>query len=71
VFGRAVDEDYGDVIERLVRGGLVVDDGERLGVSETGKLLYDLVALAFYPKHAQRWLDTREARAPSTRSAAR
>ena len=50
VFGGAVDEDYRDVIERLVRGGLVVDDGERLGVSETGKLLYDLVALAFYPK---------------------
>src|SRR5262245_46793669 len=60
-FRRTVDEDFGDVIDRLLRGGLIVDEGERLRISETGALLYDLVALAFYPEYARRWLDARDA----------
>lgn len=63
-FGRALDDDFGEAVDGLVRGGLVVDEGERLRVSETGKLLHDLVTLAFYPEHARRWLGERERRAP-------
>jgi oxygen-independent coproporphyrinogen-3 oxidase len=65
-FYRTVDEDFGEVIDRLLRGGLIVDEGERLRLGETGKLLYDLVALAFYPEHARRWLDARGSEAPET-----
>jgi oxygen-independent coproporphyrinogen-3 oxidase len=62
-FGRSLDTDYGQVIDRLARGGLVVDDGEVIGLSESGRLLHDLVTLAFYPEHACRWLAERESRA--------
>lgn len=62
-FGRAVDEDFGEVIGGLVRGGLIVDEGERLRLSEPGTLLHDLITLAFYPEHARKWLAEREDRA--------
>jgi oxygen-independent coproporphyrinogen-3 oxidase len=67
-FGRAVDEDFGDVIAGLVRGGLVADDGERLGLTDTGALLYDIVTLAFYPESARRWLGEHAGRAPLVQS---
>lgn len=59
-FGQAIDEDFGQVIDRLVRGGLIVDEGGRLCVTDTGALLHDLVTLAFYPPHAWKWLGDRE-----------
>ncbi len=62
-FGCAVEEDFGEVIDRLVRGGLVNDEGTHLSLSQTGKLLHDLVSLAFYPEHARQWLAEREERA--------
>jgi len=69
-FGCAVDDDYGAVVADLVGGGLLEDDGARLSLSETGRLLHDLVTLAFYPAHARRWLEDREAQAPLVRSSA-
>lgn len=68
-FGRPVDEDFGEVVPGLVRGGLLVDDGESLRLSEPGTLLHDLITLAFYPAHAQKWLAEREARASLVRPA--
>jgi oxygen-independent coproporphyrinogen-3 oxidase len=62
-FGRPVDVDFGEVVPGLVRGGLLVDDGESLRLSEPGTLLHDLITLAFYPEHARKWLAEREARA--------
>jgi len=62
-FGRAVDEDFGETIGRLLRGGLIIDEGTHLSLSETGRLVHDLVALAFYPDHARQWLAEREDRA--------
>jgi oxygen-independent coproporphyrinogen-3 oxidase len=55
-FGRAIEADYGDALDRLVRAGLVEDDGRRLALSELGRLVYDRVMLQFYPKHAIEWL---------------
>jgi oxygen-independent coproporphyrinogen-3 oxidase len=55
-FGRSFDADFGDVLERLVAGGLVEDEGERLLLSDVGRLVYDRVMLQFYPKHAIDWL---------------
>jgi hypothetical protein len=66
-FGRPLEADFGPVLERLAAAGLLVDTGEALGLSDTGGLLYDLVALAFYPDHARLWLAEREDRAaPAT-----
>lgn len=69
-FGCDVDDDFGPVVAGLVRGGLVADEGAHLSLTETGRLLHDLVTLAFYPEHARRWLEDREAHAPLVRSSA-
>jgi oxygen-independent coproporphyrinogen-3 oxidase len=57
VFGRSIDADFGERIDRLERGGLIDDDGERIALTETGMLVYDRVLLCFYPKRAIEWLD--------------
>ncbi|MFN8027389.1 MAG: radical SAM protein [Acidimicrobiia bacterium] len=59
-FGRTFDADWGPVLGRLVGGGLLVDDGEVVELSDRGKLVYDLLTLAFYPAKAQAWLTERE-----------
>jgi len=63
VFGHAFEDDFGDLLARLRGGGLVDDDGEEILLSERGKLVYDLVTLAFYPERAQKWLDSHESAA--------
>jgi oxygen-independent coproporphyrinogen-3 oxidase len=63
VFGHAFEDDFGDLLGRLRVGGLVDDDGEEILLSERGKLVYDLVTLAFYPERAQQWLDSHESAA--------
>jgi oxygen-independent coproporphyrinogen-3 oxidase len=57
--GCLIEHDFGEVIECLLHGGLIADDGDRLRLTETGKLLHDLVTLAFYPEHARNWLGER------------
>jgi oxygen-independent coproporphyrinogen-3 oxidase len=69
-FGRPLEEDFGGVLARLADGGLVADDGATIALTERGKLVYDLVTLAFYPKRAQEWLAAREGRAGFVRIAA-
>ena len=59
-FGRAFDDDFGPLLTRLVAGGLVDDEGASVELSDRGKLVYDLVTLAFYPPKAQAWLAERE-----------
>ena len=63
VFGHPIEQDFGALLERLRRGGLLDDDGEALALSARGKLVYDLVTLAFYPERAQKWLDSHESTA--------
>jgi oxygen-independent coproporphyrinogen-3 oxidase len=63
--GRTVDEDFGALLDRLRRASLIDDDGERVALSEDGRLVYDLVTLSFYPEHARRWLDERQQTAAS------
>jgi oxygen-independent coproporphyrinogen-3 oxidase len=55
-FGTDLREDHGDTIERLLAGGLLDSDGEQLALTDDGKLVYDLVTLAFYPRGAKDWL---------------
>ena len=58
-FERSVDDDFGDLLDRLSDGGLIDDDRESIALSEHGKLLYDVVMLAFYPQQAREWLASR------------
>jgi oxygen-independent coproporphyrinogen-3 oxidase len=60
IFGRPIDADFGEVLASLRAGGLLEDDGATLVLSELGRLVYDLVTLAFYPRRAQEWLTRRE-----------
>jgi oxygen-independent coproporphyrinogen-3 oxidase len=57
VFGHPIEADYGETIKRLRHGGLIAVDDEKLMLTETGKLLYDLVTLSFYPDDAKQWLN--------------
>jgi oxygen-independent coproporphyrinogen-3 oxidase len=59
-FGHPVEDDFGPLLGRLRDGGLVDDDGEAIVLSERGKLVYDLVTLAFYPERARTWLEAHE-----------
>jgi oxygen-independent coproporphyrinogen-3 oxidase len=58
--GSDLDADFGEALERLRRAALVDDDGRRVALSDEGRLVYDLVTLAFYPDRARRWLDERQ-----------
>ncbi len=59
-FGRDVEHDFGAVLARLAGADLTRDDGARISLSESGRLVYDLVTLAFYPPRARGWLDERQ-----------
>jgi oxygen-independent coproporphyrinogen-3 oxidase len=56
LFGHSLLEEHGVIIERLLGGDLLQGDGRQLALTETGKLVYDLVMLAFYPPAAKAWL---------------
>lgn len=58
-FGSPVEEHYGGVLESLRAGGLIDDDGDVVSMTPAGRLLYDLVTLAFYPHRARQWLGAR------------
>jgi oxygen-independent coproporphyrinogen-3 oxidase len=68
-FGRPIEEDFGELLERLAVAELIEDDGEGLTLSERGKVIYDLVMLAFYPQRARDWLAARLDRAALARTA--
>src|SRR5207248_166090 len=60
-FGCSLDDDFGAIVERLAEHDLVEDDGARLSLTETGKLVYDLVLLAFYPENTRKRIQDRQA----------
>jgi hypothetical protein len=45
---------------RLREAGLVEDVAGRISLTETGKLAYDVVMLAFYPRHTRESLAKRQ-----------
>jgi oxygen-independent coproporphyrinogen-3 oxidase len=60
-FESRIEDDFAPTLERLIATGLVVDEKGHLSMTDTGKLLHDLIAIAFYPAHAKNWLATRQA----------
>jgi oxygen-independent coproporphyrinogen-3 oxidase len=67
-FGHEVEADFGDLLSALTGAGLIADDADEIALTETGRLVYDLVTLAFYPTRARQWLRSRQ---PSTNGSAR
>jgi oxygen-independent coproporphyrinogen-3 oxidase len=59
-FGRPIEDDFGPLLGRLEAAELIADDGGGLALTDTGRLVYDLLLLQFYPAHAQAWLDERQ-----------
>jgi oxygen-independent coproporphyrinogen III oxidase len=59
-FGAALEDDFGQTLARLAGAGLVEDRAGAIALSEPGKLVYDLVLLAFYPERSRRWLAARQ-----------
>ena len=55
-FGTPFTADFRDTLQRLQYAGLVEDDSRGMSLTNTGKLVYDLVTLSFYPEHAKQWL---------------
>ena len=58
-FGCSFDEDFGDSLHRLQDAALVADSGEAITLAPIGKLVYDRVTFAFYPRPLQEWLGER------------
>ncbi|MEC4895518.1 MAG: coproporphyrinogen-III oxidase family protein [Oscillatoria sp. PMC 1050.18] len=59
-FGSSIEEDFGETIQRLHDNKVIEDDGTHLYLSESGKLVYDLVVACFYPQHAIEWLQQKD-----------
>jgi oxygen-independent coproporphyrinogen-3 oxidase len=57
VFGASFFDDFAETIDRLGGADLIRVDNDYITMSESGKLLYDLVMLSFYPLHARQWLN--------------
>ena len=58
--GCEVDDDFAVTLDRLRKAALIDDDGQRITLSDDGRLVYDLVTMAFYPEHARNWLGGRQ-----------
>lgn len=58
-FGEPFETRFGEPLHRLRDAGLVADNGA-VSLTEKGKLVHDLVTLAFYPQHVKEWLRDRE-----------
>jgi oxygen-independent coproporphyrinogen-3 oxidase len=67
-FGVPIEAEFGAVLERLRGADLVADGDGEIVLTETGKLVHDLVTLAFYPPRTQAWLAERQAAALTRRS---
>ena len=59
-FGVEIEEDYGAVLDRLTRAGVLERSEDGYAMTSAGALVHDLVTLSFYPSHSQEWLRERE-----------
>jgi oxygen-independent coproporphyrinogen III oxidase len=65
--GSSFDDDFGTTLQRLVDEGLLEDDARRVSMTATGRLVYDLVLLAFYPESTRKLIQDRQTAAPAAR----
>src|SRR5262249_19157997 len=62
-FGTALEAEVGEPLRPPRQANLVAYDGESVQLSPTGRLVWDLVTLAFYPQRIKDWLGQRQAAA--------
>ena len=55
-FNTTLEQDFGHVLESLTDVGAIERNDSCYTLTELGKLLHDLVTVAFYPPRAQQWL---------------
>lgn len=55
-FSSGIDDDFGEAVARLCDNGIVDDHGDSLLLTDTGKLVYDLMLVNFYPEDALEWV---------------
>jgi coproporphyrinogen III oxidase-like Fe-S oxidoreductase len=59
-FGTTVETDFAEPLTRLTDAGLIQEEPGAIGLTDAGKLLYDLVTRAFYPETVRRWMEERQ-----------
>ncbi|CAN5909873.1 radical SAM family heme chaperone HemW [soil metagenome] len=59
-FGIRFEDEFAEPLQRFMNGDLVTLDGDAINLTNSGKLVYDLITEAFYPQHAQEWLAQRQ-----------
>lgn len=59
-FGQPIEEHFGPTLQALLGGDLVRDVDGQLSLTDAGRLVYDYVAIAFYPAHARLWLSEQQ-----------
>ena len=67
-FGSRFDDDFATPLQKLLRAGIVADEGDRVELSARGRLVYDLAIKAFYPEPVLRWMDDRQRLADTARN---
>jgi oxygen-independent coproporphyrinogen-3 oxidase len=59
-FGSSFEQDFGPILPRLLDSALVEENGSCISLTETGKLVFDLVNWMFYPKNRRDWIAARQ-----------
>ncbi len=59
-FGTSVESDFAEPLTRLADAGLIEERQGAIGLTNAGRLLYDLVTRAFYPETVRRWMEERQ-----------
>ena len=59
-FGQDFQDDFGATLEELSRANLVRKCDQRIELTERGKLFYDLITRAFYPRPIRQWMQQRQ-----------
>ncbi|HEX5065434.1 MAG TPA: radical SAM protein [Myxococcota bacterium] len=67
-FGSRFDDDFATPLRKLLRAGIVEDEGDRVALSARGRLVYDLAIKSFYPEPVLRWMDDRQRLADTARN---
>lgn len=59
-FGHQIEDDFGDMLNRLNDAELLIQDEDTIELSAKGKLVYDSIMLLFYPTETKEWLNERQ-----------
>ena len=59
-FHCSFDEDFETILPPLHEGGVILEDESCIVLSETGKLVFDLVNWMFYPQKRKDWISKRQ-----------